>query len=179
MRLSTAWAKTAAQNVTLKVATIVLATVVVVQLIIIGQVSTKDPLVVDRSCFTRIVQAKASDPTPDEIRSFILQALPMRFDSRGALVAGFLSIDETTQREKELGQLKQRQMEQRMIVAEVKVDGNSVSVSADRLISIGSVKSALPLNLNVTLEQTNRSESNPYGLIITTITQVQPKEKKQ
>ena len=53
MRFSTAWAKTAAQNVTLKVATVVLAGVSIVQLSVIAGLSIKDPLVIERACFSK------------------------------------------------------------------------------------------------------------------------------
>ena len=178
MRFSTAWAKVAAQNVTLKIATVVLAGVAVVQLITIGQLASKDPLVVERVCYSKLVPAKPSDPTADEVKAFVTEALPMRFDSNGFLKEGYLSLEETALRDKELQTLKQRQMIQKVIVSEVKVDGKTIIALADRLISIGKVRSALLLNVNVSAQQTTRTESNPYGLIVTNVSQIEEKEEK-
>src|SRR5258708_1748805 len=110
MRFATAWAKVAAQNVTLKVATVILGGITIVQLIFIGQLIARNPLVVERTCYSKVMSAKPADPTTDEIKSFIVEALPMRFDSNGFLRDGYFSIEETLAREKELAVLKQRQM---------------------------------------------------------------------
>ncbi|PWU17443.1 MAG: hypothetical protein C5B49_08855 [Bdellovibrio sp.] len=179
MRFSVAWAKVAAQNVTLKLATVILSAIVVVQLFVLLDLSLRNPLVVDRSCFSRLALAKPQEPTADEIKGFLLEALPMRFDSSTVVKDGFLSIEETANREKEQVTLKQRQMSQRVLVSDVTVDGKYAVVTADRLISVGKVKSALPFNLKATLQQTNRTESNPYGLIVSQISLIEEKEDKQ
>jgi len=178
MKFDTAWAKTAAQNVTLKVATVVLAVVTLVQLFVIGGLAARDLPVIERACFSRPLQAKPIDPTKSEIEAFLIEALPMRFDSNGYLKEGFLSIEETVSREKEQTTLKQRQIQQRIVIQDVKVDGKEVLVTADRLLSVGKIKSALTLNLKVTVQQTNRTESNPYGLIISSVSQIEDKEEK-
>ena len=81
MRYSTAWAKVAAQNVTLKVATVLLGGVSIVQLFTIVGLTTRDLPVIERGCFLKALLLKGSDPTKDEIRSFLNEAIPMRFDS--------------------------------------------------------------------------------------------------
>jgi hypothetical protein len=179
MRFSTAWAKTAAQNVTLKTAAMLLGIVCLFQLSVIAGLSMKDPLVVERSCYSKASTLKNSKPTQDETASFLNEAIPMRFDSAGSLKEGFLALDETISREKEMTTLKQRQMDQRVLVSDVKINGDEILVTTDRLISIGKIKSVLPLNLKVTVLQTNRTESNPYGLIVGSISQVVEKEKKE
>lgn len=179
MRFSTAWAKTAAQNVTLKTAAALLAFVCLFQLSVIAGLSMKDPLVVERACFSKALQLKNSKPTEQEISSFLEEAIPLRFDSGKNLKDGFLAMEETLLREREMATLKQRQMSQRILVTDMKVSGDEVQVFTDRLISIGKVKSVLPLNLKVTVLQTNRTESNPYGLIIGSISQIVEKEKKE
>src|SRR3989344_9587045 len=101
MRFSTAWAKVAAQNVTLKVATVVLAAVSLIQLFTILGLASRDLPVIERGCFSRAAPAKAADPTKDEIAAFLLAALSMRFDSSAYIKEGFLAIEETSSREKE------------------------------------------------------------------------------
>lgn len=178
MRFSTAWAKVAAQNVTLKLATVILAGVAVVQLFVIGGLASRDLPVIERGCFSRLISTKGETPTNEEIKAFLLDALPMRFDSIAYVKDGFLSLEEAISREKEQVTLKQRQIIQRIVVSDIKVDGKDVSVFADRLIAIGKLKSALTLNLKVTVQQTNRTEANPYGLVLTSVSQIEEKEEK-
>lgn len=179
MKFTTAWAKTAAQNVTLKVATVILGAVTVSQLSVIMGLSMKEPLIVERGCYSKTLAAKPADPTQQEVESFLSEALSMRFDSNGYLKEGFLAIEETIARDKELAALKLRQMNQKVLISEIKFDGKNIQVFTDRLVSIGKVKSALTLNLKVTVQQTNRSESNPYGLIVSSISQIEDKEDKK
>lgn len=178
MRFSTAWVKVAAQNVTLKVATVTLSIVALTQLVIISSISSRDPIVIERACFSRTLQPKASEPTSEEIKAFLNEALSMRFDSNSYFKDGFLSLEEATTREREQATLKQKQMEQQIIISGFVIDDKSVSVLADRLISSGKIKSALPLNLKIILQKTNRTESNPYGLILSSTTQIPEKVEK-
>lgn len=178
MKFTTAWAKTAAQNVTLKIATMVLAVISVIQLFVIGGLATRDLPVVERGCFSRPLQAKPLDPTKNEIEAFLIEALPMRFDSNGYLKNGFLSIEETVSREKEQATLKQREIRQKIIIQDVKNEGKEILITADRLLSVGKIKSALTLNLKVIVQQSNRTESNPYGLILSSVIQIEEKEEK-
>jgi hypothetical protein len=178
MRFSTAWAKTAAQNVTLKVATVVLTLVSVVQLFVIAQLASRDLPIIERSCYSRLLHPQQTDPTKEEITSFLTEALPMRFDSVSYVKEGFLSIEESTSREKEQTALKQRQISQRVVISDVKIDGKDIQVTADRLVSFGKVKSDLAFNLKVVVRQTNRTESNPYGLVLSSVSQIEEKENK-
>lgn len=178
MKFNIAWAKVAAENVTLKVATVILAAVSVTQLFFIGSLALRDLPVVERGCYSRIVKAKPDDPTESEIKAFLEKALSIRFDSTAYVKDGFLSIEETVSREKEQATLKQRQISQKIIISDIKVDKKEVLVLADRLIAIGKVKSTLGFNLKVSVQQTNRTESNPYGLILSAVEQIKEKESK-
>ena len=178
MKFSTAWAKVAAQNVTLKVATLILAIISVTQLGVITSLASREPLVIERSCYSRMLPTKNAQPDQNEIKGFLDVALPMRFDSDGYFKEGFLSLQEVGARDKELATIKQRQMNQKIVISDLKIAEKLITITADRLISIGKIKSALPLNLEVTLEQTNRTEANPYGLIIGAINQIEEKEVK-
>jgi len=181
MRFTAAWAKIAAQNVSLKVATILLALVTICQLGVIASLASKDALVVERGCFSKTTGARAKDPTQDEIRAFLNESLPLRFDSGAYLKNGFLSLEELAAREKEQAILKERQMIQKILINDVRFEGKEIFVTTDRLISIGKVKSALPLELKVLVQQTNRTESNPYGLILISVNEfkTQKEETKQ
>ncbi len=179
MRFSTAWAKTAAQNVTLKIATVLLGIISIFQLSVIAGLAMKDPLVIDRGCYSRTAVTKSGNPTQDEIIGFLNEALPMRFDTNGYIKDGFLAIEETISRERELATLKARQMAQKLIISEFKFDDKDIHIFADRLVSIGKIKSALPLHLKVAIQQSNRTDGNPYGLIVSSVSQIEEKEDKK
>jgi hypothetical protein len=178
MRFSVAWAKTAAENVTLKVATITLAVVVVAELTMIAGLAVKDPLIIERACFSRVLAGKHATATAEEIKSFLTEAITIRFDSGVQLKEGYLAIAETLSRERELAALAQRQMTQRVFVTKIDMDPKKIIVTADRLISVGKIKSVLPLVIQVTVLETDRSEVNPYGLIISSIAEAQAREEK-
>lgn len=178
MKFSTAWAKIAAQNVTLKIATVILAIISGVQLFVITGLVTRDLPVIERKCFSRAIQVKAVDSSKNEIEAFLIEALAMRFDSNTYFKDGFLSIEETISREKEQTALKQRQIQQQILIQDVKAEGKEVLITADRFLSIGKIKSVISFNLNVVLEKTNRTESNPYGLILKSTSQIEEKESK-
>lgn len=178
MKFTTAWSKTAANNVTLKVATVTLAFIVCVQLIIITINTFKSPLIIERSCYSKQAQLKNAQTTKDEISAFLSEALPMRFDTNGNLKQGYIALDESVLREKELAILKSKQMSQKILVNDVKFQENDIYVLSDRIISIGKIKSVLPLNLKVTVQQITRNESNIYGLILSSVVQIEDKEDK-
>ena len=64
------------------------------------------------------------------------------------------------------------------MVNEIKNDGKEITVILDRLLSVGKVKSVLSLKIQVSLQKTNRSESNPYGLVLSSVSQIEEKEEK-
>lgn len=178
MKFSSAWAKTAAQNVTLKVATVVLAVTTISQMILIANLVLKDLPVIEKSCFSKALYTKPLVAGKDEIESFLTESLSMRFDSIAYVKDGFLSIEELSAREKEQAALKQKQINQKIIVSEIKNDGKEIIVLLDRLLSVGKVKSVLSLKIQVVLQKTNRSEANPYGLVLSSVSQIDEKEEK-
>jgi len=177
MKFTTAWAKTAAQNVTLKVATVTLTIIALSQLIVIVSLSQKELPVIEKGCFSKATLAKPPDAGKNEVESFLIESLAMRFDSDSYIKDGFLSLEELAGREKEQSTLKQRQINQKIVVGEIKNE-KEIIVLLDRLLSVGKVKSVLPLKIKVTLQKTNRSESNPYGLVLSSVNQIEDKDEK-
>lgn len=178
MKFNTAWAKTAAQNVTLKIATVTLAIVAIGELILIGSLISQDLTVIERGCFSRALQAKPINPSKSEIEAFLIEALSMRFDSSGYLKEGFLSIEESILREKEQATLTQRQITQKIIINEIQNEGKEITVLVDRILSVGKIKSVLPLNIKANVQKSNRTDSNPYGLVLNSISPIEEKEEK-
>ncbi len=70
-----------------------------------------------------------------------------------------------------------KEMKQRILVNRIeKISGADVIIDADRILSIGPVRSALPFPLRLTLSSATRSRGNPYGL---RLMQVKPLDKSQ
>ena len=176
MRFPTAWASVAMQNVTLKIATLVLTIVVVVQLIVISALSMRDLPVIERGCFSSKTAAVPRTPTDDEVNAFLAESIPMRFDTMAYQKDGFLSIDELSKREQEQSVLASRQLSQRVLISDIKHDRGNLTVVADRIFSVGKIKSVLPMILKLGLAKTNRTEANPYGLVLESTEEIKPKE---
>jgi len=167
MKFVQAWVEIARQNLTLKVVTVSLSTVLVALAFTTTKLALKAPLLIDRGCISRAVDPSADKQrSTAEIEAFLREAVPMRFNTDAIVKPEFLSADETKFREQEQDALKHREMGQKVIVNSVKVDGGSAIIDADRVISVGKIRSALPLPLTVSLTSIARSEGNPYGLMV-------------
>jgi len=178
MRFTTAWANVSIQNVTLKTVAISLSVCVLILSVIAVKLALKDPIVIDRACYSKTLQISNGKHTKDEIDSFLKEALSMRFDSSVTVKPGFLLPPEESVRIKEQTELSQRQMIQRVIFNSSVVKDSVVIVDADRLISVGKVRSAFPIKIQATLLDTTRTESNPYGLVLGTLSPVSEKDSK-
>lgn len=133
----------------------------------------KDPLIIERGCDSKIAEVQSSAQTKDEIETFIKVALSARFDSNlKSDPALYLMENLQTIRNKEQSELKNKGIDQRVIVRSVKFDQNKYLVEADRLIRIGKVRTAVPLDLVLGISSKVRSVSNPYGLILTFVDQI-------
>lgn len=179
MKFTLAWAKIAAQNVTLKIATVTLAAVAAIQLITITQLALRDAVVIERGCLSRAANQAPAQNTPEEIKTFLLEALPARFDSVAPEKDEMLSVQERATRAKEQTALNQRQMRQKIVVQEIEVSDKGALVQADRLITFGKVRTALPFPLKAIVQTTRRSDANPYGLVLVETSAIEePKEQK-
>jgi hypothetical protein len=166
MRFTTAWASVSAQNVTLKGAVITLGLTTLVLAVALSKLSQKEPTVIERACYSTNASFASSKRTPSEIEAFLQEAITERFNS-DSIQVGYLSLEEQKFREQELAEMKKKGLTQRVIVnLPIPVDGNTASLDTDRIISVGKLRSAFSFPLTVTLSQTTRSASNPYGLLI-------------
>jgi hypothetical protein len=140
--------------------------------------SFKPPLVFDRGCDTRAVTGSNDAVTQDEIKEFLKVALAARFNSnvREPL---YLSLNQQALRNQEQHELEQRSMRQTVIVQDVQFDKDKILVQADRLISVGEIRSAFRFPLNVKIEKESRSSFNPYGLVLASADTISDKESKK
>ncbi len=135
--------------------------------------SMKDPIIIERGCDSKLADIQSSSQTKEEIENFIKTALSVRFDSVVKYdPAIFLTEGLQIVRTKEQFELKSKNIDQRVIVRSVKFEQDKYFVEADRLIGIGKVRTAVPLNLSLLISSKIRSISNPYGLILTLVDQI-------
>lgn len=166
MRFTVAWAHVISENLALKLALACLALVIASLSVVTLQLENRKPLVVERACLSRTLPTTDGTRTSDEVEVFIRATLPMRFDSGATVTPDFLSDDEARFRAQEQQEFKKRSVTQRVVVNHVSVKGDEVLVDADRLFSVGSVRSALSMPLVITVGSIPRTEWNPYGLTL-------------
>jgi len=182
MKYTEAWASIVSQNLNLKITTIILGLLSLVLGMITLKLSFKDSIIIDRGCYSKIVTPVKDEHSKNEIETFIKEALSQRFDSLVQPVDGLLSPDELQLRSIEQKEFSSRGMKQHIVVNKVTKDSDGFKVDADRIISVGEVRSAFKFPLFVKLESKSRSYSNPYGLLVITAKQVEeissPKDKR-
>lgn len=164
MRFITAWADVNAENVVLKSVVGLLSICCLVFAVTAAKLALKTPLIVERACYSKVLTAASSERTTAEIEAFVREAIMQRFDSNAVVIAGFLSAEEEGFRKQEQETLKSRSIVQCIIFNSAKIEGNQVEVNADRLLSVGEVRSAFSFPLTLVLSTEDRTEANPYGL---------------
>jgi hypothetical protein len=179
MRFTVAWANVQNQNITLRLCLLLTSICALLFCITTVRLSLKTPLLIERECFSKAIGNIPSQTTSADIEAFVKVALSKRFDSDAADIKSFLSDEEWNFRLKEQAELKSKSINQRVFVNFVKVDGNNISVDADRFISIEKVKTVTPFVLAITLSKDSRTASNPYGLILEKISEIKNKEDKK
>lgn len=182
MRFTTAWANILSQNVTLRVTLLIVSTCAVVFAISTARLSMRAPLIIDRGCISIVETPSRTEHTQTEIESFIWEALPKRFDTVAADSVLFLSDEENGFRVKEQSDFQKKGITQRILPVResIKIEGNVVRLDTDRILSMGKLKSILPFPLVVELASSDRTQGNPYGLVIKNIKEaVQSKESEE
>lgn len=178
MRFTLAWAKTVAQNVTLRFVVVSLGVMTVVLAFSTAKLSLRKPIVIERGCVTRLADLAKTERSSIETESFVKEAVQQRFNSEISPSTEFLSSDEIASKIAEQKELSSRGMTQSVVVRSVKISAASVSIEADRLISVGNVRSAFVFPLAATLVTSSRNQSNPYGLRLHKISQIKMDERK-
>jgi len=179
MRFTEFWAEILSQNNALKWGLVSVSIISVALATGLISLATKEPLIVERSCFSKALSPVSAKQTDEEVDRFVRVALAKRFDTDALDAQVYLAADEYATRQKEVDDFAKKGMSQRVIVNSVKVGERSVTVDADRILSIGKIRSALPLPLILKLKTTDRSNGNPYGLILSDATLISTEEKKQ
>lgn len=169
MKFTVAWARVASENSILKSVILCLS---ILCLFFGGsslKLALKDSIVVDRGCYSKAAPVGDGKRTTTEIEAFLKEALSQRFDTQTVVRNDFLSDDEQSLRAKEQVELQNRKLSQKVVLNSATVDGGMILVDADRLISVGEVRSAFKFPLSVKIESVTRSEGNPYGLVVSMV----------
>lgn len=172
MKFTTAWANILTQNLTLRFSIVVLGLCTCLFCISIIRLAGRNPIVVERACFSKTLTEVDPKRTEHEVAAFIEEAISARFDSNSAVGKSLVSDAEMAFRKREQDDLSKRGMTQRVFVTSpVKVDGDRFLVDADRIISAGKIRSAISFPIYVELSSVARTDSNPYGLLLKRVSQ--------
>lgn len=178
MRFSQAWSEVAKQNNVLRVAVLGVSFVSVVVLMIALKFAFKEPLLIERGCFTSASPIQSQVQTPEEIESFIKEALAQRFNSDSLVVGDYFSLEEIKNRENEQAELKRREIKQKLVVNTIKKQGDDYLADTDRILSVGQIRSAFQMPVVVTVAKNSRTSGNPYGLVLVKVAALKTEEKK-
>lgn len=177
MKFNVAWDSVEKENRNLKILVVLLLLVAIFLSVAVISTSAQAPLVVERSCASRVLVPTAESPTDEELKSFAYAALPARFNTRPEN-QDLLSLNQQSYRTTEQEELQKQKMRQVVIVNDVSVGKDGLTIDADRLISVGEIRSTFRFPLKVTLVRTHRSASNPYGLLLSEVDQIKQEVKK-
>lgn len=178
MKFTEAWAGVAQENVVLKftVAGLIIANAMTA--FALTTFALKKPLVIERGHQTNTVKLSDDAPTKAEVDQFVRLALTQRFDSDASMDENLFVLGEIKNRQSEIREMVSKNIDQKIIVSNVVVSNETVSVDADRIIKVGEVKTILPFPLNVKIVTVDRGAHNPHGLKVAEVTKIEPKEGK-
>lgn len=132
-------------------------------------VSLKEPLIIERACYSKSMSLAKAAPTKEETASFLEIALRQRFDS-DTLEANFLTAEQLATRVREQAELSRQKLTQKVFINKINsADDGTIAVDADRLMAIGEVRTVLRFPLKLEIARVTRSEANPYGLVLVNV----------
>jgi hypothetical protein len=177
MRLTEAWNGLMKENSSLKIAVFFTSSTALVMACLAFMFSQNNAIVIDRSPISKVAEVAGSEPTKEELQSFIKETLAQRFNTE-AKELNYLSDLQKLAREKEQEELAHNQMEQFIYVESIKEEKSAILIESTRLIFVGEIRSALRFPLQVKLEKVGRTPLNPYGLILTEVQTLKPEAKE-
>lgn len=178
MRFSMAWADVAKQNNVLRIAVIGVTFVCIVVLMIALKFAFKEPLVIERGCFSTIAQTQSQAQTQQEIDAFLSETVEERFNSGAVVVGDYFALEELKARDSEQTELARREIKQTVVVNSVTKQGDGYLVDADRILSVGKIRSAFQMPMTVTIAKATRTSGNPYGLVVLRVAPIKTEDKK-
>ena len=167
MRFPQAWAEITKQNNVLRLAIVGVSVSGVLALLISLKFVFKDPLIIERGCYSKVLaKATNQDPTKEDYEAFVHEALSQRFDSDTNVVSDYMAVEELKNRDTEQDELKRRSIKQRVILNSISKKDDVITADSDRILSVGSLRSAFPFLLTLQIQKQARTAANPYGLVL-------------
>lgn len=139
----------------------------------------KEPILVEKS--TRgfqIVEPVKFSLNEGDLKNAIKILLKARFESDAISPELFLSSRQLELRDAEQRELKNRSMEQSIVVRNVKVSKSEGWAEFDRVLALGEIRSALRTKVRLGFEEETPNELNPYGLVLSVAEPEKAEEKK-
>lgn len=172
------WSKTISENHFLKLLVAGLTLSGIVLCIGVLNVMTKDPLLIERACYANtLVPVGDQERSELEIQSFLKKAVYQRFDSENES-EHWLSEAEKQAKKFDLQELTEKGLTQKILVKDVVVKDGFAVVTADRILSSKKMKAALDLEAKTYFTISQRTASNPTGLILSKTEPIEKKESK-
>ncbi len=121
-------------------------------------------------------------PTPlkrseESIQHALRHMIESRFDSKAINSELFLSPRQIELREAEQKELQSRGINQVTVYRGAKVNKDGAIVEFDRVLSVGDVRSAMKVTLNVVFTEVQPNATNPYGLLLALANPITKEEK--
>lgn len=179
MKFNIAWANVVKENVSLKIALLIVGITAIFLGAGLFVVSTKDPIVIERACGARVLEKSTNTkPSVAEIKEFAKEALAQRFNSGLEPKDAFLSPIEIKAKVSEETLLKKKNINQASVVRNIFVVKDKIYADIDRVFAMGESRPAYASKLALDIQYTSRSEDNPYGLILNKVSFLDQKGDK-
>ena len=178
MKFTAAWSEVLNQNNSLKLTLAASLTCTFLLCVTTVRLALRDPLVVERECYSKPLLPVKTKQTLSEIENFVWSAIGKRFDSDAVESRAFLGEEEYAYRLKEQEELSRKGMKQKVFPSTVKVTDKQITVEADRILAVGNIRSNVPFSLVVQVAATSRTPGNPYGLVFQKVSQANKEENK-
>ncbi len=129
----------------------------------------RDPLVIERSCESKIISSTSTAVTKPETESFIKEALSARFDTDRDKPSLMTEAQAETKR-KELKELTAKNISQVIFVDQMDLrPSGEFRAKLTRLLKVGTISTALGFEVEAKIFEARRTEDNPYGLILSEV----------
>lgn len=179
MKFTTAWENIIKENMHLKIMAAALLVVAITLMIATCILALRPATIIERGCYSKAPILGEAKQTKLEYEEFLKSALKQRFNSNEKIIEGYLSIDEKRKKQEEQQALHKNELIQLISVRKVNFKDNEILVDLDRTYSIKKVRSTLAIKVKVTLETKDRTQTNPYGLILVNTEELKEQKDKK
>lgn len=170
MKYTTVWAQIESQNHLLKYTHVVLVFIVLVLAILVLKFGFKDPIVIERSNDkVEIKSISEVNVNENDFLAYMNVIFKNRYDYEEAFNPYLYSENEIQNYQTEKKEFVEKKLKQRVLLNSIKMEGKYFIADIDRVISIEKVKSVINQKVRLTITKSQRTELNPYGLILENI----------